>query len=64
MEMNFLAVRYPWTYVQPLTNVKFRGAAVNRPRNWPRSGIGASRRSPAKFERQQISLNRVLAARR
>ena len=33
--------------VLPSPNVKFRGAADSRPRNWPRSGIGARRHSPA-----------------
>lgn len=37
----------------PPPNVKFRGTADIRPRNFPTSGIGARRRSPAESERQQ-----------
>ncbi len=39
--------------VPPSPNVKFRGAADSRHRNWPTSGIGARRHSPAKSERRQ-----------
>jgi len=39
--------------VLPPPNVKFRGTADSRPRNWRRSGIGACWQSPAKSERQQ-----------
>ena len=37
----------------PPSNVKFGGTADSRPRDWPTSGMGARRHSPAKSERQQ-----------
>jgi hypothetical protein len=36
----------------PLPNVKFRGTADSRPRNWPMSGIGTRQHSQAKSVRQ------------
>ena len=38
-------------------NVKFRGTADSRQRNWPTSGIGARRHSPANSERLQTVLS-------
>ena len=45
--------------VPPSPNVKFRGTADSRPRNWPRSGIGTRRHSPAESERLQPVSSRL-----
>ena len=42
----------------PPPNVKFGGTADSRSKNWPTSGIGDHRHSPAKSDRQHSVLNR------